>query len=269
MSPISFTVAAGEIVCLAGRNGAGKTSLLRCLLGLETKYRGSVKVQGQPVSRQTMYQVGAMIGGNSLYSHLSGRQNLDLFRRYYDLPAQVVAQTLDLMGLPTNSDKAVAHYSDGMKQRLAIGLAFIHRPALLVLDEPLNALDPEAIVDIRNLIKQLNRDFGTTFLISSHSLEEIGKVATRLLVLKQGRRLLDQSREGLEKYVTAEVKGQVEGEISGWADVYVKTDEGRTTLLGPSDQLASLAAAQPQWRLGPPQQANLEDIYLFVNQAKF
>lgn len=200
LRPIDLSISKGEIVCLAGRNGAGKTSLLKCICGLENRFIGDVLYKGIQVRNKVPLDVGILIGGPSLYSYLSATQNIDIFRKYYGLPKSVVETTLKLIGLEAEGGKLVKNFSAGMKQRLAIGIAFINTPSLIILDEPLNALDPEAIVGVRELILNINSNFQTTFIISSHSLEEINKLFSRLLIMKNGKIVLNETKETLKNF---------------------------------------------------------------------
>lgn len=267
---LSLSIAQGDIVCLAGRNGAGKTSLLRCIVGLEKVTKGSIAVLGEKFNKKLLNKLGIMIGGVSLYSYLTGKENLDIIRRYYNLDKQSVIDTLDLFNLREAGDKLVKYYSDGMKQRLAIGMAFIHRPQFVILDEPLNTLDPEAIVEIRQLIKRLNKEFGTTFLITSHSLEEIGKIFTQLVILKQGKKILDAKRDILDTYhiietSLAENSDLLIKSIKEMGLFYKSSDDNKISILGSMSDLEYIKNIYPNIQYIAPSKASIEDIYLFAN----
>lgn len=183
---VTLQINQGEICGLVGKNGAGKTTLMRLLTGLITPTQGSFAVcPNQPRNDTT---VSALIESPSLYGGLSGMDNLRAQARLLGLPDDKVyfAKTLEIVGLPNTNQKA-SSYSLGMKQRLAIALALLGKPSLVLLDEPTNGLDPQGIVDLRQLFVKLNRDFGITFVISSHILSELGKFATSYCFVNNGK----------------------------------------------------------------------------------
>lgn len=201
-----FIVEKGEIVCIAGHNGAGKTSFLRCITQQEKRYLGSIEVFENTQRTLVLQKIGAMLDPNALYNHLTAYENIDIIRRYYNFGRNVIEETLSLVALTEEKNKIVHYFSAGMKQRLSLGIAFIHRPELVLLDEPFNTLDPEAISNTRHLIKQLNQKYGTTFIITSHSLEEINKILTRLIIFKKGKIVFDANKQQLEDEKTAQQK---------------------------------------------------------------
>lgn len=183
---VTLQINQGEICGLVGKNGAGKTTLMRLLTGLITPTQGSFAVcPNQPRNDTT---VSALIESPSLYGGLSGMDNLRAQARLLGLPDDegYFAKTLEIVGLPNTSQKA-SNYSLGMKQRLAIALALLGKPSLVLLDEPTNGLDPQGIVELRQLFVKLNRDFGITFVISSHILSELGKFATSYCFVNNGK----------------------------------------------------------------------------------
>jgi ABC-2 type transport system ATP-binding protein len=183
---VTLQINQGEICGLVGKNGAGKTTLMRLLTGLITPTQGSFAVC--PNQTRTDTTVSALIESPSLYGGLSGMDNLRAQARLLGLPNDegYFAKTLEIVGLPNTNQKA-STYSLGMKQRLAIALALLGKPSLVLLDEPTNGLDPQGIVDLRQLFVKLNRDFGITFVISSHILSELGKFATSYCFVNNGK----------------------------------------------------------------------------------
>ena len=271
LKSISLTLDSGDILCIAGRNGAGKTSLLKCISGLENRYSGSVNYLDGLGPGNMKEKMGIMIDGISVYSYLSGEENLDIIRRYYNLPFSVINETLQLVGLNGSAKKKVKHFSAGMKQRLAIAMAFIHRPSLVILDEPLNALDPEAIVDIRKLIHKLNQEFSTTFIISSHSLEEIGKLFSRLIIVKDGNIVLNVFKDELQSFLI--FKGGMKTENTMLAQTF---REHKNLIYRIEDNSIKVATCSPQFinlvssdsseiEWEQPERISLEEIYLFAN----
>lgn len=175
-----------------GPNGAGKTTTIRLLLGLIRPGSGSIDLAGSkmPGGRiDALKKTGALIENSSLYGNLTGYENLDIVRRLCGIPKKRIAEILVMVGLTDQADKKVRKYSMGMKQRLGIGLSLIMDPEILILDEPVNGLDPQGIRDVRDMLHKLNRDEGKTIFISSHILSEIDKLATHLGVLNHGELL--------------------------------------------------------------------------------
>jgi len=186
---ISLAIPKGSIYGFLGANGAGKTTTLRLLLGLIKKQKGKITLfeNDLMVNRISMLKkIGSLIEQPSLYSHLSGKENLHVFGLAYPYSRKRIDEVIKTVGLTVAADKKVKAYSLGMKQRLAIAIALLHDPELLILDEPTNGLDPNGIIDVRNLIKKLNSE-GKTIIISSHLLSEVEKVATHVGIIHNGK----------------------------------------------------------------------------------
>ncbi|HEX6099486.1 MAG TPA: ABC transporter ATP-binding protein [Thermoanaerobaculia bacterium] len=199
---IGLQVPAGSIYGFLGPNGAGKTTTLRLILGLLKKQRGTVSIFGKPLERDRiaiLRQVGSMIEGPSLYDHLTAAENLRTLQWIHGCPPSRIAEVLELVGLGGTGNKRAKQFSLGMRQRLGIAAALLHRPPLLILDEPTNGLDPNGIIEMRNLLIDLNRREGCTVLVSSHLLPEIDKVATHVGILGKGRLLFQGTIEELRR----------------------------------------------------------------------
>lgn len=187
---VDLRVEQGDIYGFIGRNGAGKSTTLKLLCGLARPTQGEARIFGRPVHDPvTRRRVGALIEQPGLYPDLSGRENLRLYAALLglDSPERQVDEILRTVGLSPKEKKPVKQYSMGMKQRLGVGLALLGGPDLLLLDEPINGLDPEGIREMRELLLQLNRDRGLTILISSHILGELSKIATRYGIIQDGK----------------------------------------------------------------------------------
>lgn len=182
----SFKIQEGEIYGLLGINGAGKTTLMKMILGLQQIDNGSIYVLGQEVSsnREYLLNVGSVIENPAFYEHLSANELLAMHLSYMKKKANI-AEVLRLVGLKNVNQKPIAKYSLGMKQRLGLARAIIHQPKLLILDEPLNGLDPIAITEMRELMKKLTGN-GMSILLSSHIVEEIKHTADRVGILSGG-----------------------------------------------------------------------------------
>lgn len=187
---VSLTVPTGCIYGFLGPNGAGKTTTLRLVLGLLRRQQGSIDLLGRPLEAhrvELLKRVGSSIESPSIYAHLSARENLAIWQTVYDCPLSRIPEVLRLVGLEHTGAKRAGQFSLGMKQRLSIAIALLHEPELLVLDEPTNGLDPQGILDIRDLLLMLNRERNTTILISSHLLIEVERLITHVGVIHQGR----------------------------------------------------------------------------------
>lgn len=186
---IGFPVARGECLALLGRNGAGKTTLLRIMAGLSKAGKGGVRIFGQDTrERQTRGRIGILGHGISLYDELSAEENLRLFARLYELPEpnRAAAEWLERTNLDRVGHSRVREFSRGMRQRLAVARAFLHNPAVLLLDEPFTALDDRAIALLQGLLRDAIAG-GRTVILSTHQLREALELATHVALLNRGR----------------------------------------------------------------------------------
>lgn len=190
---VTLGVQPGEVYALLGLNGAGKTTLIRMLLGMVRPTVGCLEVIGRPVGdRRVWSQVGYLVESPSAYPELTVRENLEVVRRLRKVDARSsVDDAIDLFGLRPYAGRRARALSLGNVQRLGLAKAFLHRPSLLLLDEPVNSLDPAGVVEVRELLVSLARNHGVTVFLSSHRLGEVARVATRIGVLHQGR-LVDE-----------------------------------------------------------------------------
>ena len=189
-------VGQGDIYGFVGRTGAGKSTVMRMLAGLAAPTDGEVREFGmQPREASASRRIGALIESPGLYGSMSATDNLMMKALALGLadPKDKVRDLLDLTGLGSVGSKATKNFSMGMKQRLGLALALLGSPDLLLLDEPLNGLDPEGAREIRRLIMRLNDERGITVVVSSHVLEQLGKMATRYGVIREGRMVREMS----------------------------------------------------------------------------
>lgn len=190
LSGLDLQIPEGAIYGFLGPNGAGKTTTLCLLTGLYRLQEGSVQIFGYPLQHhrlQIALRTGVLIESPSLYGHLSAKDNLMLYRQIYGVSLERVNELLALTGLAETGTKKVRYFSLGMKQRLAIALALLPEPRLLILDEPTNGLDPEGMQQLRELLQLLNRKYGITILLSSHLLSEVEKLCTHIGILVAGQ----------------------------------------------------------------------------------
>ena len=202
---LDLRVDQGDIYGFIGQNGAGKSTTLKLLCGLARPTHGEALIFGKPVRDSVARRrVGTLIEQPGLYPDLSGRENLRLYAALLglDSPERQVDGILETVGLTPGEKKPVKHYSMGMKQRLGVGLALLGGPDLLLLDEPINGLDPEGIREMRELLLRLNRERGLTILVSSHILGELSKIATRYGIIQEGRMVEQITAGELEQKCT-------------------------------------------------------------------
>lgn len=200
---LSMHVPRGSIYGFVGRNGAGKTTLLRLICGLQKPTEGSFSLYGIPGSDknavQARHRMGAVVEKPAIYLDLTAEENLKQQYRVLGLPAfDSIPQLVKLVGLENTGRKRAKNFSLGMKQRLGIAMALAGNPDFLVLDEPTNGLDPQGIIEMRELILKLNREQGITVLISSHILDELSRLATHYGIIEEGRMVKEMSAAELD-----------------------------------------------------------------------
>lgn len=192
---LSLTVPAGEIYGLLGHNGAGKSTAIGMMLGQVWPTGGEVKLCGHEVTahrRQALSKVGAIFETPAFYDYLSGWRNLEIYSSYTAVPSPArLSEVIDWVGLGGREHSKVRTYSHGMRARLALAQALLPKPELLILDEPSDGLDPEGIHEMRQTVLRLHGELGLTILLSSHLLNEVEQLCTRIAVLNQGRKVFD------------------------------------------------------------------------------
>ncbi|MDR1213102.1 MAG: ATP-binding cassette domain-containing protein [Propionibacteriaceae bacterium] len=216
-----LSVKKGEIYGFLGANGAGKTTVLKLISGLLRPTLGWIEVAGLDVAANreaVLAKIGSIIEVPLFYEHLSAAENLRIHLAYLGFEGRAeVADALARVGLPRSSDQKVSTFSLGMRQRLGIARAIIHRPEILLLDEPINGLDPAGIREMRGLLKALSRDEGVTIMISSHIISEIEHVADTIGVIADGTMmcqtpmaaLLEECPDGLEDHLIDLMSGRM------------------------------------------------------------
>lgn len=283
VNDLSFTVHAGDVYGFLGQNGAGKSTTIRMLLTLIQPTNGRINLFGMPLSshrNEILRQVGAVIEKPDVYKYLSAYDNLRLFARLSGIRPSHAAlmQQLEQVGLAARAFDAVRTFSQGMKQRLGIAIALIHDPQLVILDEPTNGLDPQGIADIRELIRFLSRERGKTILVSSHLLSEIEQVATRLLIIDKGKKLVegnasqlfDPSRTLVLLETTNDEAAHAQLLSSQWQQHLQPSRDGKLVLQLPREQIPSfhaylVNAGIPVISLQP--RNSLEDFFLQVTSG--
>ena len=217
---VNLEVAKGSIFGFLGPNGAGKTTTLRLLLGLLRNQHGKIEIFGHqfPSHRlDILRKLGSLIEQPSLYGHLTAKENLEIYRRIYKSDKSRINEVLEIVGLAGTGKKKAKQFSLGMKQRLSIAIALLHQPELLILDEPTNGLDPNGIIEVRELLKKLNKEHGTTVLVSSHILNEVERMATHVGIIHKGKMLFQGTLPELQQMKTKQTALEIETSNNGMA----------------------------------------------------
>ena len=186
LDDVTLAVEKGKICGIIGRNGSGKTVLFKCICGLLNIDSGKIQADRT--------QLGVIIEEPGFLRQYSGKRNLQLLAGLSDKPHMDITEVMTLVGLKDAMSKKVGKYSMGMRQRLGIAIAILNTPELLILDEPINGLDPAGIVEIRELLKKLNQTYGMTILVSSHILSELYRTASQFILIDKGK-ILEQISE--------------------------------------------------------------------------
>ena len=191
---LSFSVNKGDVYGFLGPNGAGKSTTLRMVLGLVHPSSGTISINNtfiNKTNRKYLSSIGALIERPDFYNNLSAFDNLKLLARLSKTKYNRIATVLNQVGLFEKSAVKVGKFSQGMKQRLGIAQALIHQPEVIILDEPSNGLDPQGQADMRELIQKINVELGITIIISSHILNEVEKIANRMIVINNGKKIIE------------------------------------------------------------------------------
>ena len=202
VSDLNLHIKKGRIYGLLGRNGAGKTTTMKMILNLIDSSAGEVIIFGKSMkkyNKEILPSIGCLIESPGFYPNLTGTENLKIFAQFRGIPKRnAIKESLELVGLKYNDKKLFSQYSMGMKQRLAIALAVMHDPEILILDEPINGLDPIGIAEVRTFIRKLCTEKGKTILISSHILSEIELIADDIGIIDKGILLEEERLEELK-----------------------------------------------------------------------
>ncbi len=199
---LSLTMYEKDIVGFIGPNGAGKTTSIKLILGLQSTNGGTIKIDGYDTKthfEKAIKNVGAIIENPDLYMYMSGYDNLKINAKIYNVDKKRIDEVIKLVGLEDRIHDKVKKYSLGMRQRLGIAQAILHKPKLLILDEPLNGLDPEGINELKELLKQLSQKENMSILISSHILSELETLCNRICILSKGVIIKDEETANIKK----------------------------------------------------------------------
>jgi ABC-2 type transport system ATP-binding protein len=273
---VSFTIAPGSVTGFLGPNGAGKSTTMRMIVGLDRPTAGSVTVNGKPYAkhRSPLSEVGALLDAKAVHSGRSARSHLRTMAATHNIPTKRVDQVIEMTGLAGVAAKRVGGFSLGMGQRLGIASAMLGDPRTLILDEPVNGLDPEGVQWVRQLVRQLAAE-GRTVFLSSHLMSEMAQTADQLLVIGRGRIIAaGPVQEVIDSVIGATVRvrsprmGELARLVAHDGVTLTPAEDGAVDLHGITPaQIGDIAAAHgiPVHELSP-QKASLEDAYMNLTQ---
>jgi ABC-2 type transport system ATP-binding protein len=195
---VTFTVNKGDVFGFLGPNGAGKSTTMRCMLSLIKPNAGDIRIFGKNLFEERnaiLAKVGSIVEKPDFYKYLSALKNLEIFARISgaDVSQKAIYETLDFVGLLGREKDKVGGFSHGMRQRLGIAQTLLHQPELIILDEPTTGLDPQGIIEVRDLILRLKNEQNKTVILSSHQLAEIELVANRMVIINKGQTIIEGS----------------------------------------------------------------------------
>ena len=207
VSNVDMHIREGEVYGLIGENGAGKTTIMRMVAGLASQTNGEIELFDSSDLNAGRKRIGCVIENPAIYGNMTAKENIEVFRRLVgDNRENIAEEILETVGLGDTGKKKAKNFSLGMKQRLSIGIALLGDPDFLILDEPINGLDPTGIAEVRDLITKLNEEKKKTILISSHILGELFKVATHFGVIRKGELVEEFSRDELSEKCKQNIK---------------------------------------------------------------
>lgn len=229
---VNMTIERGDIYGFIGKNGAGKTTTMKLILGLDFPDEGKIELfEGMPLEKARKY-IGSLIEAPGLYKNCTAYENMKRFSVISGGTEKDITDCLHLAGLDNTGNKKAGEFSLGMRQRLGIAIALLGNPRLLILDEPINGLDPEGIKEIRDVILRLNRERGVTFLISSHLLDELAKIVTRYGIISDGVLLEEVAAAELERRSRSGLKIVVDNVAKALAVLYGRIEKSNISIKG-------------------------------------
>lgn len=275
---LTFTVNENGVYGFLGQNGAGKSTTIRMLLSLIRPTNGEIRIFGLDLfthRKQILRRIGAIIEKPDLYKYLTAIENLNLFATMsgLKLKRKQLMDKLEKVGLAERADSKIKTYSQGMKQRLGIAVALVHEPDLIILDEPMNGLDPQGMADIRQLINHLNKDQGKTVFISSHLLSEMEQVADSLLIIHKGKKIAEGNMNELlnpeQSRIEVETRSAKEFELrlkqTDWANKIISINGQKITMQMKREEVPSFVQRMAEMKqdiFSIHKKNSLEDYFL-------
>ena len=275
---LTFTVKENGVYGFLGQNGAGKSTTIRMLLSLIRPTMGEIRIFGLDLSthrKEILQRIGAIIEKPDLYKYLTAIENLNLFATMsgLKLKRKQLMDKLEKVGLGERADSKIKTYSQGMKQRLGIAVALVHDPDLIILDEPMNGLDPQGMADIRQLINHLSKDQGKTVFISSHLLSEMEQVADSLLIIHKGKKIAEGNMNELlnpeQSRIEVETRSAKEFELqlmqTDWANKVISINGQKITMQMKREEIPSFVQRMAEMKqdiFSIHKKNSLEDYFL-------
>jgi len=275
---LTFTVNENGVYGFLGQNGAGKSTTIRMLLSLIRPTRGEIRIFGLDLythRKEILQRIGAIIEKPDLYKYLTAIENLNLFATMsgLKLKRKQLMEKLGKVGLAERADSKIKTYSQGMKQRLGIAVALVHDPDLIILDEPMNGLDPQGMADIRQLINHLSKDLGKTIFISSHLLSEMEQVADSLLIIHKGKKIAEGNMHELlnpeQSRIEIETRSAKEFELqlkqTSWADKVISVNGQKIIMQMKRDEVPAFVQQMGEMKqdiFSIQKKNSLEDYFL-------
>ena len=275
---LTFTVKENGVYGFLGQNGAGKSTTIRMLLSLIRPTRGEIRIFDLDLSthrKEILQRIGAIIEKPDLYKYLTAIENLNLFAAMsgLKLKRKQLMDKLEKVGLAERADSKIKTYSQGMKQRLGIAVALVHDPDLIILDEPMNGLDPQGMADIRQLINHLSKDQGKTVFISSHLLSEMEQVADSLLIIHKGKKIAEGNMNELlnpeQSRIEVETRSAKEFELqlrqTDWANKIISINGQKITMQMKREEIPSFVQQMAEMKqdiFSIHKKNSLEDYFL-------
>ena len=278
LDDLSFSVPEGKVYGFLGQNGAGKSTMIRILLTLIAPGKGDVEIFGMDLKKhrkEILKRTGAIIEKPDLYKYLTATENLKIFSVMsgIKIPENKLMEQLEKVGLAERANSKVKTYSQGMRQRLGIAVALIHDPDLIILDEPMNGLDPQGIADIRNLILHFSKDLKKTVFVSSHLLSEMELIADHMLIIDKGKKIVEgkvaellnpkETNVELETLNLQDSVMQIKNSV--WGNNFEKTEGEKIILKMHSDQIPQFIRDVSQMNIAATsirKKHSLEDYFL-------
>lgn len=274
---ISFSLKEGDILGFIGKNGAGKTTTIKLLLGLQSLTGGTVTMNGYDLKKnfsKAIANVGAIIENPDVYMYLTGYENLKLSAKLYKIKEERIKEVVKIVGLEKNIHEKVRKYSLGMRQRLGIAMSILHNPKILILDEPMNGLDPEGIKDLKELLIQLSQKEKMAIMISSHILSELESFCTRICILSDGIVIKDEPIEKI-KMMTDKITYQIEVNTISLDKIlkdYTIIDDNHIRIITTKDNLNNIIKSLLLNNISiyeiKKELISLENIFLKLSEAK-
>ena len=277
---ISLEIQEGEIFGFLGPNGSGKTTTIKMILRLIEKDSGEIKIKGYDNKKEfekAMEYIGAIVENPDMYNYMSGKDNLKLHARLRNIDEKRIDEVLELVGLKDRAKEKVKKYSLGMKQRLGLALTLLHKPRVLILDEPTNGLDPAGIKQLRNILKEIAHKNGVAVFVSSHILSEMQLMCDKVAVLDNGKIVKTEEITNAQEEATEKVEIRVKNTekavqiLKEKFEIEAKIENGNIEIIVSTERVPAvakeLAIADVEIKAIIPKEHSLEEIFFDATEG--